>query len=249
MTITGTTTRTILRTFAATSLALVLAAPLSVFAQQPGQPTLTIGSSNRTLSVSATATVSVAPDLAIVHVGFQTQPENAKEAYAEGARTSNAILDAVKQAGIADSDIRSESQVLEPDYAPKSHKFRLTQQWTVRTAPARAAEILDVAISAGANNSGQIEWTVKDEHALATQALDKAAQRAREDAATLAHGMEVRLGPLVYVSNQLSSPVFPRPMMAFARISAGVAQAAPPLAVEPNKVTREATVYAVFAIE
>ncbi|MGB6974439.1 MAG: SIMPL domain-containing protein [Terracidiphilus sp.] len=240
----------VLRTFAATSLALVLAAPLSLFAQQPGQPTLTIAAANRTLSVSATATVSVVPDLAIVHVGFQTQPENAKEAYAEGARTSNAILDAVKQAGIAAADIRSESQYLSPDYAPKSHKFRLSQQWTVRTAPARAAEILDIAISAGANDSGQIEWTVKDEHALATQALDKASQRAREDAATLAHGMEVRLGPLVYVSNQLSSVGLPRPMMMDSRLfTAGVDKAAPPLAVEPNKVTREATVYAVFAIE
>ncbi|HVC46374.1 MAG TPA: SIMPL domain-containing protein [Terracidiphilus sp.] len=239
----------VLRTFAATSLALVLAAPLSTLAQQPGQPTLTIGASNRTLSVSATATVSVEPDLAIVHIGFQTQPESAKEAYADGARTSNAILDAVKQAGIPGTDIRSESQYLQPDYAPKSHKFRLSQQWTVRTAPARAAEILDVAITAGANNSGQIEWTVKDEHALATQALDKAAQRAREDAATLAHGMQVQLGSLVYVSNQLSSPGPPRIELASRLFAVDKAQTAPPLAVEPNKVTREATVYAVFAIE
>ncbi|HEU5458404.1 MAG TPA: SIMPL domain-containing protein [Terracidiphilus sp.] len=231
-------------------LAAAVALALPACAQQPGQPTLSIGSANRTLSVSSTATVSVEPDLAIVHIGFQTQPESAREAYADGARISNAILDAVKQAGIPAADIRSESQYLQPDYTPKSHKFILNQQWTVRTPPARAAEILDVAITAGANNSGQIDWTVKDEHALATQALDKAAQQAREDAATLAHGMLVRLGSLVYVSNQISSIGLPRPMMAYARLSAGVAaQAAPPLAVEPNKVTREATVYAVFAIE
>ncbi|HEU5352521.1 MAG TPA: SIMPL domain-containing protein [Terracidiphilus sp.] len=233
----------------AAALSLAIPAPVSIFAQQPGQPALAIGVSNRTLSVSATATVSVEPDLAIVHIGFQTQPESAKQAYADGARTSNAILGAVKQAGIPDADIRSESQYLQPDYAPKSHKFILNQQWTVRTPPARAAEILDLAITAGANNSGQIEWTVKDQHALATQALDKAAQRAREDAATLAHGMNVHLGPLVYVSNQLSSINLPRPMMVSRLFAADKAKAAPPLAVEPNKVTREATVYAVFAIE
>lgn len=230
-------------------LCAAAALALPAFAQQPGQPTLTIGASNRTLSVSATANVSAEPDLAIVHIGFQTQPESAKDAYAEGARTSNAILDAVKQAGISAADIRSESQYLQPDYTPKSHKFILFQQWTVRTAPARAAEILDVAITAGANNSGQIEWTVKDEHALATRALDKAAQQAREDAATLAHGMQVQLGSLVYVSNQLSAIGLPRPMMFSRLATAGVAKEAPPLAVEPNKVTREATVYAVFAIE
>lgn len=235
----------VLRNLATSSLVFALAAPISMHAQQPGQPTLTIGSSNRTLSVSATATVSVEPDLAIVHIGFQTQPESSKDAYAEGARTSNAILDAVKQAGIPAADIRSESQYLQPDDAPKSHKFRLSQQWTVRTAPARAAEILDIAITAGANDSGQIEWTVKDEHALATQALDKAAQRTREDAATLAHGMGVALGPLVYVSNQISAIGLPRIELAGRLFAADKARAAPPLAVEPG----EATVYAVFAIE
>ncbi|HUX44756.1 MAG TPA: SIMPL domain-containing protein [Terracidiphilus sp.] len=236
---------TLFRTLVASTLAVSLAA----VAQQPGQPQYKIDSANRTLSVSATGTVSVEPDLAILHIGFQTQPASAKEAYAEGARTSNTILDAVKQAGIPASAIRSESQYLQPDYAPKSHKFRLAQQWTVRTTPDRAAEILDVAITAGANSSGQIEWTVKDEQALETQALDKAAERARQNAATLAKGMGVRLGALLYVSNQISSPGFPRPMM-FNRLAlAGQAEAAPSLAVEPNKVTREATVYAVFSIE
>ena len=149
---------------------------------------------------------------------------------------------------MAASAIRSESQYLQRDYTPKSHKFKLTQQWTVRTTPERAAEILDVAITAGANSSGQIEWTVKAEHALEVQALDKAAARARENAAVLAKGMGVRLGTLNYVSNQLSAPSFPRPMVrAFAM--AGKEEAAPPLAIEPHKVTSEATVYAVFAIE
>jgi uncharacterized protein len=236
---------TMIRTFAAVAM---LAAALPSVAQQPGQPQLKIDSANRTLTVTATSTVSVEPDLAILHIGFETQPTDAKSAYTEGARTSNAIIDAVKAAGIPASDIRSESQYLQRDYTPKSHKFKLTQQWTVRATPERAAEILDIAITAGANSSGQIDWTVKDEHALETQALDKAAARARENAAVLAKGMGVRLGALIYVSNQLSSPGFPRPMARGFAMAAN-AESAPPLAVEPNKVTREATVYAVFAIE
>ena len=89
---------------------------------------------------------------------------------------------------------------------------------------------------------------MKDEPALEEQALDKAAARAKENAAVLAKGMGVRLGALIYVSNQLSAPVFPRPMVrAFAM--ARQCRAAPPLAIEPHKVSRDATVYAVFAIE
>ncbi len=229
--------------------ALLSVAP-SVFAQQPAPPELKIDSANRTLAVSATGTVTVDPDLAILHIGFTTQPASAKDAYAAGAQTSNAIVSALKQAGVAESGIRSEFQYLQPDYSePKSHKFRLTQQWTVRTTPARAAEILDAAVTAGANNSGQIDWTVKDEQSLADQALTKAAARAQSDAETLAKGMGVHLGALIYVSNQLSAPIVPR---VFAENSYAMPRGAapsPPLSIEPNKVTRGATIYAVYAIE
>jgi uncharacterized protein len=63
----------------------------------------------------------------------------------------------------------------------------------------------------------------------------------------LAKGMAVRLGALVYVSNQMSAPSFPRPMPMMAMKAANAD--AQPLAIEPHQVSREATVYAVFAIE
>src|SRR5580692_9715680 len=128
--------------------------------QQTTQPQLKIDSTNRTLTVSATESVSVEPDLAILHIGFDTQPEDAKSAYADGARASNAIISAIKQAGITDASIQSQSQFLDRDWS-KPHKFKLTQQWTVKVPPEHAAEILDIAVTAGATDSGQIDWTVK----------------------------------------------------------------------------------------
>ncbi len=218
---------------------------LGASAQQLTQ--LQISSTNRTLTVTAEDSVSVEPEVAVLHIGFDTQPGDAKSVYADGARTSNAIIGALKQAGIPENAIRSESQYLNRDYTvEKSHKFKLSQQWTVRTTSERAAEILDIAVTAGATSSGEIEWTVKDEKALEEQALDRAADRAKENAAVLAKGMGVRLGTLIYVSNQLSSPGYPRPM---AMAMAKSANPAPPLAIEPQKVTRAANVYAIYAIE
>ena len=227
--------------------AATLVAAISAGAQQPTQPELKVDSSNRTLTVSATDNVSVEPDQAILHIGFVTQPQDAKGAYADGTRASNAITTALKQAGVADSAIRSESQYLDRDWSTKLRKYTLHQDWTVKVAPERAAEILDAAINAGATSSGQIEWTVKDEKALEAQALDKAAARTRANAEVLAKGMGVRLGTLVYVSNQMSAPSFPRPMAMMAMKAADTAPQ--PLAIEPHQVSREATVYAVFAIE
>jgi uncharacterized protein YggE len=237
--------------FALVTFTLIAGCAAAV-AQQTSQVQLKIEAANRTLTVNAEGRVTADPEIAILHIGFETPPSDAKTAYAAGAKTSNEIVAALKQAGIPESSIRSVSQHLD-SVGYKSHKFKLVQQWTVKTPPERAAEILDVAVSAGATDSGEIDWTVKDEKALEEQALDQAAARARANATVLAKGMGVKLGVLIYVTNQISEQVSGR--FALANFSNGVmandraAPAAPPLAIEPRKVSRIATVYAVFAIE
>ena len=84
------------------------------------------------------------------------------------------------------------------------------------------------------------------------QALEQATSRARDDAAVMAKASGAHLGNLLYVTNQIATSVH---VNALANYSNGVLSderarsAAPPLAIEPHKVIREATVYAVFAIE
>lgn len=232
------------------SIAILAGCTLAA-AQQPSDLRLTIDSTHRTLTVSANGHVSVDPDVAILHIGFETKPADAKSAYADGTRISNAIVDAIKQAGIPETSIRSEFQRLEP-VDVKNHKFKLTQNWTVKTPPARAGEILDVAIDAGATDSGQVEWTVQDVHALEDQALEQAASRARDDAAVMAKASGAHLGNLLFITNQITATVS---VNALANFSNGAMSderarsAAPSLAIEPHKVVREAAVYAVFAIE
>lgn len=234
----------------AIALFALVAGCTAATAQQSSQVQLKIEPANRTLTVSAEERVTVNPDLAILHIGFQTQPSDAKSAYAAGAKTSNDIVNALKQAGIPETSIRSEWQRLESAYG-KPHKFTLQQQWTVKTSPERAAEILDIAVNAGATDSGQIDWTMQDERALQDQALDKAAARARADAAVLAKSMGVHLGALVYVTNQTSAPQVSFRTYANNAAPMGAFAAPPmaPLAIEPRKVSSTASVYAVYAIE
>lgn len=227
---------------------LLLGVSASTFAQGPSQIELKVEPSNRTLSINADDEVSVDPEVAILHIGFETSITDAKSAYAEGSRTSNAIIAALKQAGIPDTAIHSEYQQIEPALPAKQHKFKLIQSWTVKTPPERVAEILDVAVTAGATDSGNIEWTVKDEKALETEALKKAAARARSQAAELAQAMGVRLGALIYTTNQVSGGIRPIAYARAMKMSAGVV-ADQPLSIEPHKVTRSATVYAVYSIE
>jgi uncharacterized protein len=230
--------------------ALILFASLSAAAQQSNQVQLNIESSNRTLTVSAQERVTAEPEIAVLHIGFETPPSDAKQAYAVGSKASNQIIAAIKQAGIVDAAIRSESQRLEStDF--KAHKFRLVQSWVVKVPPVRAAEILDLAVNSGATDSGRIDWTVEDEEALENKALEKAAARARADAEVLARGMGVQLTKLVYATNQIatSEPVRGYALANFSAELMATKAPTAPLAIEPHKVSRTASVYAVYSIE
>jgi uncharacterized protein YggE len=234
-----------------TTLLLFLAAPLC--AQEAVPPTLAVTPANRTLSISATAQAESDADVADIDVGFTAYGATLPAVYKSSAETSNAIVHAMLAAGAAQADIQSRTQSVYPlqPYDIKAHpgmKYGLAQSWKVSVAPKDAALILDAAIQAGANQSGDITWRMKNGLALDQQALVRATERAHTLAAAMAQSMGVTLGKALYATNNISSNVVRvRPMM-FAMAKS--AEAAPqPLAIEPQQVQSDATVQIVYAIE
>jgi len=221
--------------------------------------TIKVDKNNRTIAVTASDKALADADLAVVHIGFQVFGPDEQSTYASGSKTSNAIIDALKKAGVPEKSIESENQSLQPnnyhdpnesemDRAKK--QFVLNQSWTVKTMPDDAAKTLNVAVQSGANQSGQIEWQYKDMNGLQAKAAANALAKAQVIAQQMAQGLNVKLAGLIYASNQApESPVRPVPMMAM-RGNAGLAVAkVAPLAVNPRQIEESATVYAVFAIE
>jgi uncharacterized protein len=221
-----------------------------------------INKDNRTIAITATDTASAMADRATVHVGFVDYAADAQAAYAKGSKTSNAIIGALTASGVAKSAIQSESQSVAETQQYELEKltpaereqrrFQVRQSWMVQTKADEAAKVLNTAVHAGANQSGQIDWTVADEKALEAKAAGNALARARAIAAQMAQGLGIQLGELMYASNQ--APENPQPMMMRMGVAGGmgggVGVAAPtPLAISPKKVERSATVYAVFAIQ
>ncbi|MGD0442724.1 MAG: SIMPL domain-containing protein [Edaphobacter sp.] len=221
--------------------------------------TIQVSKDNRTIAITATDTVIAMADTATVHIGFIAYGPDKDAAYAAGSSVSNGIVKALTGAGVPNDAIESENQSVSPvqEYqvdkltpAEKAQrKFQVTQSWTVRTNASDAAKVLDLAVKAGANQSGQIDWSLKDGNAPQAEAAAKALQRARSVAGQMAAGMNVRLGVLVYASNEIQAEPI-RPIMKD-RFSGGglAAVAAPPLAINPRQIEKSATVYAVFAIE
>ena len=66
--------------------------------------------------------------------------------------------------------------------------------------------------------------------------------------------MGVKLGTLIYTTNEVAAPPVDQPrgvgyLMGSSNVLRQELRAGPPLAIEARRVVREATVYAVFAIE
>ena len=218
-----------------------------------------VNKDNRTIAVTASETATGDADTAIVHIGFQAFGPDEKTAYANGSRISNAIAKALADAGVPKKDIESQQQNLthvqpyETQNLPADQRaqrqFTVTQTWDVKTKADDAANILNVAVNAGANQSGNIDWSIADEKALEAQAAGKALTRARAIAEQMASGLGAKLGWLIFASNEAPA----RPITPLARVAPMMAMKAeattPPLAINPRKVTQSATVYAVFAID
>ncbi len=216
-----------------------------------------VNQNNRTIAVTVTDKASAEADTATVHIGFEAYGPDSDSAYAAGSQTSNAIIDALRKAGVEDKAIQSEGQNIrqnfqfddkesEIDRAKK--RYILTQSWTVKTSADDAAKVLHIAVEAGANASGQIEWDVKDRVALQAQAAAKALQHAQAIAQQMATGLGAHLGPLLYASNQAPQTPGPQPLR-FQAMAKLEAPAPAPLAIRPQQIEENATVYAVFAIE
>jgi uncharacterized protein len=231
----------------------VFNATLAISAQ-----TIQVNKENRTIAVTATDKVTVLADTATVHIGFIVYGPDSDWAYATGSRLSNAIIKALTDAEIPADAIESENQNISPvqDYqiekltpAEKGQRrFQVTQSWTVRTAADNAAQVLDLAVKAGANQSGQIEWSFKDEHAPESEAVAKALKGARAQAEQMATSLKAKLGVLLFASNQTQAEPI-RPLMRGLATAQGVVDKVQPLAISPRQIEKSATVYAVFAIE
>jgi uncharacterized protein YggE len=238
---------------------LTLATAVPLTAQQ-----IAISKENKTIAISTSDDASALADIAVVTVGFNSYGKDQDGTYADATKTSNAIISALTTAGVPKDAIQSSSQSLSP-IDPDSNadkvryaqglRFEFAQRWHVTVAAGQAANILHLAITSGANNSGGIDWQLENEDELQAEAAKKALKHARQIAESMAAGLGTKLGQLVYASNQMP-PSDALEEDRFRGVPGGILADAPPpppsvkpLAITPERITKSATVYAVFSIE
>ena len=212
---------------------------------------------NRTIAVTATDSVEVDAQVAIVHLGYHNYGRTHEATYNENVSAADKIVNALVGAGVPKADIQTEALTLatvdpEKEWTAaqkEERQFEAAQSWRIRLTASKAQTVVDIAVRAGANNIESIDWRVSDPKALEAKADASALAKARTLAENMATRLGAKIGELVYASNQT-------PVDRFITVnteSASFASLAPPpppnLKLFPKKVSQQATVYAVFSLQ
>jgi uncharacterized protein YggE len=207
----------------------------------------------RTLNVNGTGQSYLSPDIAYIYVGVHTQNEVASEAVAENKTQTTSVIDALKGAGIDEKDIRTTnfsiypSQQYSPDGTPgvTSYMVDNTVYVTVRDLEG-LGDLLDSAISAGANSIQSIQFDVADKSAALKEARANAIKDAKDQAQQLADAAGVTLGDLQGINFYESSPI---PYMEGKGGGGAVATDSAAVPIQPGQLTISVTVSLTYTIK
>lgn len=200
----------------------------------------------RQITVSGRGEASAAPDLAYVHLGVRTTAPTARQALTENNQQMQALIDRLRERGVAERDLRTSRIGLGQEYtqpgidAPRTYYADNTLTIIARDV-AEFGALLDTLVDAGANQINGLEFAVADRTALEQAALAAAIADAQARAAFIAQTLGVALGDVLSLNDSLADgPV------TYADHSLRAAKSAVP--VEAGTQTITAHVHITFAI-
>ncbi len=240
-------------------LALLIAALLVLSAAAIGSAAAQAEEPNEKLIyASGTGKVTTTPDQAVVALAVQTENADVKVAQQMNAEQMDAVINAIKAAGIPAEKIKTTGYSITPitedsgsawsTAKVKYYRVTNTVQVTLDDVT-RVGEIIDLGIANGANRVNYISFTVSDEvqQQLRSQALNAAVQQARSDADAVAAALGKTIIDVKDV-NIGSSYVPLRYDSAVSYASGGMEKAAVPTPIEVGEMDVTATVSVTYVI-
>ena len=203
----------------------------------------------RFVSVSATGSVVAVPDTAYITAGVLTEGDTARDALNRNNVATARLIDGLKAASIAAKDIQTSQLSVSPRYTQSKEGrpatvsgYTVSNQVrvTVRDVK-RLGEILDQAITLGANQMHGISFEVSTAESLKDDARKAAMQNARRRAELYATAAGVQLGQVLRISEDVRD--VGGPMLQKSRVAlSGVP-------VEAGTQTLEVEVHVTYALK
>jgi uncharacterized protein YggE len=209
------------------------------------------------ISVSGSGTVTGTPDRVTISFSVETENSDVKVAQATNSLAMNNVVDALAAAGVPRDQMKTTDYAITPVYQEdkgvfttnvKTYQVTNTLRVTL-TDTNQTGQMIDTAVSAGANKVDSIQFMLSDAQGLAlrNQALSKAVLNARADADTVAAALNVTItGTNTADISQGYAPVVYNQYNNLALESAGAKVASTPIQSGDITVTAQVSITYTF---
>ena len=164
--------------------------------------------SSRTITVTGRGVAEAEPDKASIVVSVVTQEWVAKTAADRNAEIMTRVRDALVASGVNANDITTTNYSI---YRQESWeggrqsigRYRVRNEMKIVVHDiALASDVIDTAISAGANELTSLTFTVADDTALVREARTLAVRQAQETASLLAGASGCKIGEAITIAEE-----------------------------------------------
>jgi uncharacterized protein len=228
--------------------ALLVLAPLGSAQTIPVQPQANTG-----ISVLGSGIVLAQPNTARITLGVEVFDASLSNAQATAANRMDAVVAKLKAAGIPDTDIRTVSYNINPQYDQRDPNQAVLRGYQVQnlvevktTNVGGLGALLDDVVSAGATRVMGIRFEASNMEDLKSQARDQAMANARSKAEQMARDAGVTLGRPISIEE--SDPGGVTPVRAQVP-SAALAAPAATTPIQPGELQVQTNVRVLYAIQ
>lgn len=162
-----------------------------------------------TITVTGNGSVNATPDKASFNFGVQVNASTAGEALRKDSEQAQRIIDALKRAGIPDSDIQTTSVSLWPQTSNDGQTitgYQASNSVSVSAKIDKAGSLVDAAAHAGANQIDGPNLSVGDQSTYYAKALKLAVDDAKTQAQAIAAASGLTLGGITHIENSGNAP-------------------------------------------
>ena len=170
---------------------------------------------NHTISVTGCGTVEVSPDIAYLNVGVAVENKDPTQAMDDLTVKANAIVEALKKAGVKKEDIKTTGLSLYPVYSydPDTGKqtlegYRASESFSIKAELSNAGKLLTIASKNGATDIQGIVFDVSNKDELKLKAIENAMKDARAKADAALIGTNYKVTGIKTISVE-SAPIYP----------------------------------------
>ncbi len=216
-----------------------------------------------TITVTESGEIYAKPDLAVAIFSVITEGKSVAEALNQNTNKMNAVIEFVKKQGVEEKDLKTTNFSIYPryEYQQKTQTqiypylpgqrvlvgYEVSQSLEVKIRDlTKIGQIIEGAAAAGANQAGDLRFTIDKEDELKAKAREEAIKKAKDKAKELASQLGVRLVRVVNFSESGAMPIFYAAEMK-AMSTAGAGGATPHIETGENKIT--ATVAITYEID